>query len=177
MLSASQQSAFDSYIKGSNLFISGYAGTGKSYLINTIYEHAKHNNKDIQVTAMTGCAAVLLKNAKTLHSWAGIGLGTSPINKLIENIRKYKHIDNWTNIDILVIDEISMMSKQLFELINILAQKIRKSQRLFGGIQLICCGDFHQLPPIENEFCFESEIWDKTFTYQYVLKENFRQMK
>ena len=175
MLSTSQQSAFDSYIKGSNLFISGYAGTGKSYLINTIYEHAKQHNKDIQVTAMTGCAAVLLKNAKTLHSWAGIGLGTSPINKLIENIRRYKHIDNWTNIDILVIDEISMMSKQLFELINLIAQKIRKSSRLFGGIQLICCGDFHQLPPIENEFCFESEIWDKTFTYQYVLKENFRQ--
>ena len=175
MLSTSQQSAFDSYIKGSNIFISGYAGTGKSYLINKIYEHANQTNKIIQVTAMTGCAAVLLKNAKTLHSWAGIGLGTSPINKLIENIKRYKHVDNWTLIDVLVIDEISMMSKQLFELINVIAQKIRKNQKIFGGIQLICCGDFHQLPPIENEFCFESEIWNTTFTYQYVLKENFRQ--
>ncbi len=175
MFSKCQNEAFQSYCEKKNIFISGYAGTGKSYLINKIYSHAQENNKNIQITAMTGCAAILLKNAKTLHSWASIGLGNAPIEKLISNIKKYNKIENWTKIDILVIDEISMMSKDLFELINSIAQKIRKNKKPFGGIQLICSGDFHQLPPIENEFCFESELWDSTFDNQYVFKENFRQ--
>ena len=175
MFSSGQQEAFASYEKGENIFISGYAGTGKSYLINQIYKHAKENNKNIQVTAMTGCAAVLLGNAKTLHSWAGIGIGNLPIEKLIANIRKYNKVENWTKLNILVIDEISMMSKALFELIDQIAQVLRKNKSPFGGIQILCSGDFHQLPPIEEEFCFESQLWDITFAKQFVFKENFRQ--
>lgn len=170
-----QLEAFEKYQNGDNIFISGYAGTGKSYLINHIYKDAQERGKNIQITAMTGCAAVLLGNAKTLHSWASIGLGNAPIEKLIANIRKYNKVENWTKLDILVIDEISMMSKALFELIDTIAKKLRKSQKEFGGIQLICSGDFHQLPPVEDEFCFESPLWDNTFETQFVFKENFRQ--
>jgi ATP-dependent DNA helicase PIF1 len=175
MLSNDQLRAFESYKNNENIFISGYAGTGKSYLIKNIYEDAIQNGKKIQITAMTGCAAVLLGNAKTLHSWASIGIGNAPIEKLIANIRKYNKTENWTKLDILVIDEISMMSKTLFELLDAIGKKMRKNQKVFGGIQLICCGDFHQLPPVENEFCFESPLWDKTFIKQVVFKENFRQ--
>ena len=175
MFSSGQQDAFESYIKNENMFISGYAGTGKSYLINKIYNHAKLNNKTIQVTAMTGCAAVLLGNAKTLHSWAGIGIGNAPVEKLIANIRKYNKVENWTKLNTLVIDEISMMSKPLFEIIDTIAKKLRKNQKSFGGIQIIVSGDFHQLPPVEEEFCFESALWDITFEKQFVFKENFRQ--
>ena len=170
-----QLDAFEKYQNGDNIFISGYAGTGKSYLINHIYKDAQERGKNIQITAMTGCAAVLLGNAKTLHSWASIGLGNAPIEKLIANIRKYNKVEHWTKINILVIDEISMMSKGLFELIDAIAKKLRKSQKAFGGIQLICSGDFHQLPPIEDEFCFESLLWDKTFEKQFIFKENYRQ--
>jgi len=173
--SLGQKEAFDEYQNGNNIFISGYAGTGKSYLINHIYNDAKERGKNIQITAMTGCAAVLLGHAKTLHSWASIGLGNAPIEKLIANIRKYNKVEHWTKIDILVIDEISMMSKSLFELIDQLAKRLRKNNKIFGGIQLICSGDFHQLPPIEEEFCFESPLWDKTFKKQLVFKENYRQ--
>ena len=67
------------------------------------------------------------------------------------------------------------MSKPLFELLDAIAKKLRKNQKEFGGIQLICSGDFHQLPPVEDEFCFESQLWDKTFMKQFVFKENFRQ--
>jgi ATP-dependent DNA helicase PIF1 len=175
MFSSGQQEAFESYIKNENMFISGYAGTGKSYLINKIFNHAKQNNKSIQVTAMTGCASVLLGNAKTLHSWAGIGIGNAPIEKLISNIRKYNKVENWTKLNTLVIDEISMMSRPLFETIDAIAKKLRKNQKPFGGIQIIVSGDFHQLPPVEEEFCFESELWDITFEKQFVFKENFRQ--
>jgi ATP-dependent DNA helicase PIF1 len=175
MLSSGQREAFDAYIKNENIFISGYAGTGKSYLINKIYTHAKQNNKQIQITAMTGCASVLLGNSKTLHSWAGIGIGNAPIEKLIVNIRKYNKVDNWIKLNTLVIDEISMMSKPLFEMIDAIAKKLRKNQKPFGGLQIIVSGDFHQLPPVEEEFCFESPLWDKTFEKQFVFKENFRQ--
>jgi ATP-dependent DNA helicase PIF1 len=175
MLSNDQLYAFKSYKNNENIFISGYAGTGKSYLIKNIYDDAIQNGKKIQITAMTGCAAVLLGNAKTLHSWASIGIGNAPIEKLIANIKKYNKSENWTKLDILVIDEISMMSKTLFELLDAIGKKMRKNQKVFGGIQLICCGDFHQLPPVENEFCFESPLWDKTFIKQVVFKENFRQ--
>ena len=175
MFSKCQQDAFEKYCEKKNIFISGYAGTGKSYLINQIYNHAQESGKKIQITAMTGCAAVLLKNAKTLHSWASIGLGNAPIEKLISNIKKYHKTENWTKLDILVIDEISMMSKTLFELIDAISKKLRKNNRPFGGIQIICSGDFHQLPPIENEFCFESNLWTLTFDKQYIFKENFRQ--
>jgi ATP-dependent DNA helicase PIF1 len=175
MLSIGQSDAFATYCSNKNIFISGYAGTGKSYLINKIYNHAQESGKKIQITAMTGCAAVLLQNAKTLHSWASIGLGNAPIEKLIANIRKYNKTEHWTKTDILVIDEISMMSKSLFELIDAIAKKIRKNNKPFGGIQLICSGDFHQLPPIEDEFCFESPLWNTTFDKQFVFKENFRQ--
>jgi ATP-dependent DNA helicase PIF1 len=120
-----QLHAFEKYQNGDNIFISGYAGTGKSYLINHIYKDAQERGKTIQITAMTGCAAVLLGNAKTLHSWASIGLGNAPIEKLIANIRKYNKVEHWTKLDILVIDEISMMSKALFELIDAIAKKIQ----------------------------------------------------
>ena len=89
MLSTGQSEAFEAYCNNQNIFISGYAGTGKSYLINKIYTHAQESGKKIQITAMTGCAAILLQNAKTLHSWASIGLGNAPVEKLIANIRKY----------------------------------------------------------------------------------------
>lgn len=175
MLSPGQQNAHEKFINGDNIFLSGEAGAGKSYLIKHFQTYAISQGKNIQVTAMTGCAALLLEKAKTLHSWAGIGIGNGTISKIISNIKKYHKLQNWLDIDILIIDEISMMSKKLFEILDEIAKKIRKNKKPFGGIQIICSGDFHQLPPVEDEFCFESELWDVTFKTQIVLKENFRQ--
>ena len=85
--------------------------------------------------------------------------------------------------DIIVIDEISMMSEKLFELIDYLCKKIRNNQLSFGGIQVIMSGDFYQLPPVckdknivsESNFCFQSDLWDSTFDYSYIFEKNFRQ--
>ena len=175
MLSLSQQKAFSSFEKGENLFLSGEAGSGKSFLIKHFQKYATDQGKKIQVTAMTGCAALLLNKATTLHSWAGIGIGTGTIPKMISNIKKYNKLKKWLETDILVIDEISMMSKKLFDILDEIGKKLRKNKKPFGGIQLVCSGDFHQLPPVEDEFCFESDLWNITFQSQVILVENFRQ--
>jgi ATP-dependent DNA helicase PIF1 len=87
-LSKEQQIAFDKYVSGDNIFITGPGGAGKSALIRMINKHAYSNYKDIHVTALTGCASIILNcKAKTLHSWAGIGLGNGTSEELIFKIR------------------------------------------------------------------------------------------
>jgi len=185
-LSREQQIAFDKYVEGHNIFITGPGGVGKSALIKKIYEHANRRFKNICVTAMTGCAAVLLNcKAKTLHSWAGIGLANGTVEQLVKKIMKNKTSKiTWKTTDILVIDEISMLSLKLFEVLNIIGKTIKNSQKPFGGIQLIFSGDFYQLPPVGDrndpdtiKFCFESNDWNSVFhrNCQIQLTKIYRQ--
>ena len=184
--SAEQQLAFNKYKQGANMFLTGPGGTGKSALIKYIQRDALNQCKFIQVCALTGCAAVLLEcKAKTLHSWSGIGLGKGPIEQLIKKVNKNKHSKAlWKETDILVIDEVSMMSLKLFETLDAIGKSVRKNRQPFGGIQLIFSGDFYQLPPIgdrddpdTSKFCFESEFWFTTFLKQdhIQLQKIFRQ--
>ena len=185
-LSKEQQIAYNKYIQGENVFITGPGGAGKTALIKTIYDHAILKRKNIQVTALTGCAAILLNcKAKTIHSWAGIGLGTGTAEQLIAKITKNKFSKPlWKNVNILVIDEVSMLSLKMFNLLNEIGKAVRKNNKPFGGIQLIFSGDFFQLPPVGNKqepethrFCFESDDWNTTFTRncQVQLVKIFRQ--
>ena len=169
---------YESYLDEKNIFITGPGGTGKTFSIKRIYKHAIENNKRIAVTALTGVASVLLDcNATTLHSWAGIGLCNKTDTQIIKKIARskfYRH--NWENTDILIIDEISMMSCRVFELLNKIGKEIRNNNSPFGGIQIIFSGDFFQLPPVkETVFCFESEEFNKCFDYIIHLTKVFRQ--
>ena len=103
--------------------------------------------------ALTGCAAVLLEcKAKTIHSWGGIGLANGEPIDVVKRVckSKYKRLP-WKNVDVLIIDEVSMMSKKLFDILNKIAQVVRKSKEPFGGMQVIFSGDFYQLPPVGDE--------------------------
>ena len=185
-LSNEQKIAFNKYLQGKNVFITGPGGSGKSELIRLIHKHAISRFKDIHVTALTGCASILLNcKAKTLHSWAGIGLGNGSLEQLILKIKKNKFQKAiWKQTDILVVDEISMLSLKLFNMLNEIGKAIRGNQRPFGGIHLIFSGDFYQLPPVGDnlepdtqKFCFESESWNDVFPLdcQIELKKIFRQ--
>ena len=185
-LSKEQQIAFDKYVQGQNIFITGPGGSGKSALIKLINEDAYKIFKSICVTALTGCAAVLLNcKAKTLHSWAGIGLGNGTIEQLVTKIKKNKFSKAlWKSTDILVVDEVSMLSLKLFDVLNAIGKAVRNNSRPFGGIQLVFSGDFFQLPPVGDKeepdthrFCFESDDWNTVFQphCQIQLVKIFRQ--
>jgi ATP-dependent DNA helicase PIF1 len=152
--------------------MTGPGGSGKSALIKKIYKHSENFEKKIYVCALTGCAAVLLNcNAKTLHSWSGIGLGKGSVENLIKKIKSNKYAKTlWKDTDILVVDEVSMLSLKLFNLLNEIGKAIRCINKPFGGIQLIFSGDFYQLPPVGDKddpdsmrFCFESDEWNSIF--------------
>jgi ATP-dependent DNA helicase PIF1 len=170
-LNADQTAAFEAVKSGSNLFLTGPAGSGKSYLIRQIVEWAESTAKTVGLTALTGCAALLLGNkAKTLHSWGGIGLGRDAVDALVASINRYPATKRrWRRTDILIVDEVSMMTPELFEKLDAVGKRVRNSTKPWGGIQLILCGDYFQLPPVvkgisgemagPGRFAFESPAW------------------
>ena len=201
-LSNEQKLGFEKYRNGENVFLTGPGGSGKSALIKMIYDDATKRNKNIQVCALTGCAAVLLGcKAKTIHSWAHIGIATDDIKTRVEKVINIPFaFSAWKKIQILVIDEVSMMSQKIFELLDAIGKRIRHNNLPFGGIQLIFSGDFYQLPPIPNNnslnmindvisidlsanFCFESPLWFETFSaenhiqFKTIFRQNDTQFK
>jgi len=185
-LSKEQNYAYHKFTQGENLFITGPGGTGKTRLIKYLVDHAKTIGKNVQVCAMTGCAAVLLHcNARTLHSWSGIKLAKGPSHKIIEAVLRNRNaLKSWKSASILILDEISMLSKKIFEIIEEIGRVSRKSSLPFGGLQVIFSGDFYQLPPVgtpgekdTEQFCFESPLWKTVFTLEnhIELRTIFRQ--
>lgn len=162
---------------GINICLTGPGGTGKTHLINLIRELSKTAGKKCNVTAMTGCAALIIKGT-TLHSWAGILTNKDnqyEVEANIKHIKKKKKYINWITTDILIIDECSMLDVNTFELLDNIGKKLRKNDKSFGGIQLILSGDFYQIKPVENEMFIVSSKWNTIIDKVIVLKKIFRQ--
>ena len=179
-----QQRAVTLAQSGKSFFLTGAGGTGKSYVIRALIDALHREGKDVALTAMTGCAALLLgKGAKTLHSWAGIGLGKDSVQTLLVKLRKsFRAKKNWLAADTLIIDEVSMMTPDLLDKLEELGKAIRRNPNPFGGLQLILVGDMYQLPPVNSSdtdgsihFVFEAAAWKRCIQDSVVLRTVHRQ--
>ena len=192
LLNPEQRAAFDAVLAGRSIFLTGPGGTGKSFLLQTIYSSYKgRTGKVMAITALTGCAALLLGPwAKTLHSWAGIGLGKAPAESAARSIATdAKKKKRWRSTNCLVIDEVSMLTPYLLEYLDVVARTVRKCDRPMGGLQVVFVGDFYQLPPVmkaaeaaalapgeaEKTFAFESPLWNQIVQETIELTHIIRQ--
>lgn len=169
-----QLEAFEIVKNNENLFLTGSAGTGKSYTIKKIIEYFERIDRNYALTALTGCAASLI-NGSTLHSYLYLGINKK-LDEIYKDILKYRpKYNKLKSLETLIIDEISMMNNELIELVDNLFKMIKNNNKPFGGIQLILIGDFHQLPPINGNYCFTSDIWEKLNLRKVILTELIRQ--
>ena len=193
-----------------NIFITGNAGTGKTAVLTNIIRRLKANGmesgssntgaplssgKNIAVTASTGIAASYI-DGTTVHRFAGI----RPNDELLEHEHVYffqasRHelVLRFKNTDVLIIDEISMFSSELLDLLDYLCKRHRGNMlEPFGGIKMILCGDFFQLPPVVktdlkrskplntqygDHFAFKSKAWENGNFYTVNLTTQFRQQE
>ncbi|KZV39494.1 hypothetical protein F511_28158 [Dorcoceras hygrometricum] len=184
-----QKMALDAVCGGLSVFITGSAGTGKTFLLQHIIKKLKklHGRSKVYVTAPTGVAACALYG-QTLHSFAGVGLGESDRSSLLERVLSDRTACyRWKKVKVLIIDEVSMVDAVLFEKLEYVARSIRVEagvgdNQSWGGLQLIVCGDFFQIPPVlkkkkkgAKEFAFEAHCWDSSFDLQMELTTIFRQ--
>ncbi|CDO92244.1 unnamed protein product [Kluyveromyces dobzhanskii CBS 2104] len=182
-LSEEQEHVIELARRKMNIFYTGSAGTGKSVLLRELIKTLKSTygtSGAVAVTASTGLAACNIGGI-TLHSFAGIGLGVGDEAMLLKKVRRSaKHRERWKNIKALVIDEISMIDGTLLDKLDGIAKTLRRSSKPFGGIQIILCGDFFQLPPVTKgdqqiKFAFQSYSWRKAIDATIILKKVFRQ--
>jgi len=177
-LTEEQGMAYNLFLEGKSMCLTRPAGTGKSHILKHIPKYCVDHHIEFAITATTGAAACLVAG-QTLHKWTGLGLITDKsITECVAFISRTESLANrWRNTQVLVIDEISMMWAELFEHLNRVAQAVRGNKLFFGGLQVIFCGDFAQLPPVkQSHYAFESSLWADNLSNSTVyLKQVMRQ--
>lgn len=185
-LNEEQRKVHDAVVNNrSNVFFTGAAGTGKSFVLQCIVESLMKNGKakdEIAVTASTGTAAFRVEGI-TVHSFAGIGIGDLTAEEYYMKMSNNRLLKKrWNKTSVLIIDEISMIDSNVFDILESLARKVKRKSSPFGGIQIIVVGDFMQLSPVSTEFnpkkfAFESDAWDKCIKDEnyYCLRKVQRQ--
>lgn len=180
-LSNQQQHALGMALSGESIFLTGAAGVGKSYTLKFIVKELKRKwgAEHVFITASTGTAALAI-GGTTVHSFAGMGLGTAPADELVKKMKRGPR-KNWLNCHVLIVDEVSMISCEFFNKLDFVARCMKNDHNTpFGGIQLILCGDFFQLPPVPEknattQFAFQSTSWKAAVNHTIELTTVFRQ--
>ncbi len=177
-----QKEALDLLMMGHSVFLTGQAGSGKTYLLTKYIEFLKKNKVGVAVTASTGIAATHI-NGITIHSWSGIGISDSldkkHLSRLFSNDKVRSRIQK---AKVLIIDEVSMFHSYRLDMVNQICKTLRENNTPFGGLQVILCGDFFQLPPVTDAnhekscFAFKSQAWEELDLKICYLDEQHRQL-
>jgi ATP-dependent DNA helicase PIF1 len=202
-LTKDQNAVVTSALNGKNIFCTGGGGTGKSTLLQQLIKELKkkHGTNHVFVTATTGLSACSIGGI-TVHQFAGL---SSPIDEDVTDMATMKKIaqdvkerrsaavKRWRSCKVLIVDEISMMSRKVFETLHVIACDVCENLSVFGGIQVVFVGDFFQLPPVirkntstgkptaslskdqDDHFCFQSSLWPRLIDMTHVLEKVFRQ--
>mgnify|MGYP000052296459 FL=1 len=159
-----------------NIFLTGPPGSGKTWLTNQYINYCKRNMIKIAITASTGIASKLL-NGTTVHAWSGINIinEKDSFEDILYRVKsKPKKVSAWRKVQVLIIDEISLLDLKTFSFLDMIGQNIRKNTSPFGGIKLLIVGDFFQLPPVNGTYVFNYQKWEEMFDYGINLIENHR---
>lgn len=171
-----QNEALNILKMGKNVFITGPAGSGKTFVINSYIEYLKKHAVDVAVTASTGIASTHI-GGQTIHSWSGIGIRDYLTEYDLDDLRQRQYLyKRFEKTKVLVIDEVSMLHSFRLDLIELVCRHMKGSDEPFGGMQVILCGDFFQLPPVtrvkETQISFDdTESMNSDFAYN---AESFR---
>jgi ATP-dependent DNA helicase PIF1 len=183
-LNEEQARAFRACIaEKSSIFCTGRGGTGKSRVTDSVIKYFRNvqteETHQLAVTASTGIAAYLIKGI-TLHRFAGVGIAENNRVEMHKKATRGKSAQYWKKTDILIIDEISMISGQFFDNLSYVGQRMRNCDEPFGGIRLLIFGDFLQLPPVSIHNtrvprAFEGTAWKelspKVFTLDKIMRQ------
>lgn len=166
---------------GKNAFITGPAGSGKTHTLNLYIKYLEEHKVPVAVTASTGIAATHM-GGRTIHSWCGIGIKKSLSRKdTFRLLNNHKVRDRVEHAKVLIIDEISMIDAKILDLIDGACRLLRDNNHPFGGLQVIFCGDFFQLPPVHKngepkpQFAYLSAAWQKADPAVCYLEKQYRQ--
>lgn len=177
-----QSTALQLLKSGRNVFLTGSAGAGKTYVLNQYIQYLKERKVPVAVTASTGIAATHM-NGMTIHAWAGLGLRTQLSHSDLEFMKTKKYLrEKLEAAKVLVIDEISMLHKTQLDMVNQVLKFFKGNNYAFGGIQVIFSGDFFQLPPVglssennRDKFAFMAKAWLEAKLAICYLNEQHRQ--
>jgi ATP-dependent DNA helicase PIF1 len=175
-LSQEQQTIVNQALTGCNVLYTGPAGVGKSTVANAITATFDAFGHKYKTAAPTGQAAERI-GAVTIHSLIFKDLGKQPVDHYVKmwKANKWK-LRKWMYLRTIIIDEISMVGKKLFEKLDLILRGIYdKPLTPFGGLQIIACGDPYQLPPVKDDFCFDSAVFKQTFPVMHELHTVYRQ--
>lgn len=178
-----QEQAFKIMKTGVNVYLTGSAGSGKTFLLNKYIVYLAEHDIACAVTASTGIAATHM-NGMTIHSWSGIGIRNFLDEKGFEQLEEKKYL--WKRFEkarVLIIDEISMLHASQLDMVEKVCRRFKRNNKPFGGLQIILSGDFFQLPPINTQndnnlsgMIFNSASWQILNPAICYIEEQHRQI-
>lgn len=175
-----QKEALDILKLGHNVFLTGPAGSGKTYLLNQYIAYLKAHKIPVGITASTGIAATHM-GGTTIHSWSGMGIRDAITQPEMTELFKRQYLrTRFLQTKVLIIDEISMLHARQLDIVNTILKTFKGNNLPFGGIQVVLCGDFFQLPPVAkkdetSDFVTKSDAWREMNIQICYLDEQFRQ--